>query len=49
MILGVCAWLGEKLGWNVLFLRIAFAVAILFYGAGLGLYLILWLVKVFSK
>ncbi|HHP7242813.1 MAG TPA: PspC domain-containing protein [Cyclobacteriaceae bacterium] len=49
MILGVCEWLSGKLGWNVLYLRIAFAVSVLFFGFGLGLYLILWLVKIFSK
>lgn len=49
MILGVCTWLSNKLGWNVTFIRIAFMIAFLFYGAGLGLYLILWLVKMFSK
>jgi len=34
MILGVSKWLGDKLGWNVTFIRIAFVVATLFYGAG---------------
>lgn len=49
MILGVCQWLSEKLGWDVRLLRVGFAVAVLFFGAGLGLYLILWVVKMFSK
>ena len=49
MILGVSEWLSGKLGWKVLHIRIAFVVALLFFGAGLGLYLILWLVKKFSK
>jgi len=49
MILGVSEWLGGKLGWNVSHIRIAFVVSVLFFGFGLGLYLILWLVKVFSK
>jgi len=49
MILGVSAWLSQKLGWDVTFIRIAFVIALLFFGTGLGLYLILWLVKLFSK
>ncbi|THD66518.1 PspC domain-containing protein [Robertkochia marina] len=49
MILGVSEWLSQKLGWNVKHIRIAFVIAFLFFGTGLGLYLILWIVKMFSK
>lgn len=49
MILGVCSWLNEKLGWGTTVLRVAFAVAALAFGAGIGLYLILWIVKLLSK
>ncbi|TLX74714.1 PspC domain-containing protein [Labilibacter sediminis] len=49
MILGVSEWLSDKLGWNANYIRIAFVVGVLFFGVGLGLYLILWLVKMFSK
>ncbi len=49
MILGVSEWLSGKLGWNVSHIRIAFVVSVLLFGFGLGLYLILWLVKIFSK
>ncbi|MEQ8478561.1 PspC domain-containing protein [Fulvivirga sp.] len=49
MILGVSKWLSSKLGWDVAFIRIAFVVTVLFFGFGIGLYLILWLVKIFSK
>ena len=49
MILGVSEWLSGKLGWNVTTIRIAFVVGVLIFGAGLGLYLILWIVKMFSK
>ena len=49
MILGVSEWLSNKLGWNTTYIRIAFVVGVLFFGIGLGLYLILWLVKMFSK
>lgn len=49
MILGVSGWLSEKLGWSVSFIRIAFVILVLVFGVGLGLYLILWLVKILSK
>ena len=49
MILGVSEWLSGELGWNVSYIRIAFVVSVLLFGAGIGLYLILWLVKIFSK
>jgi phage shock protein PspC (stress-responsive transcriptional regulator) len=49
MILGVSEWLSHKLGWDVTFIRIAFVIAVLLFGTGLGLYFILWLVKIFSK
>ena len=49
MILGVSGWLGEKLGWSEKNVRIAFVLAFLFAGVGIGLYLILWIVKVLSK
>jgi phage shock protein PspC (stress-responsive transcriptional regulator) len=49
MILGVSGWLSEKLGWKVSLIRIAFVVGVLFFGLGLGLYLILWVVKMFSN
>ncbi|QNR23591.1 PspC domain-containing protein [Croceimicrobium hydrocarbonivorans] len=48
MVLGVAEWLSFKLGWDVSIIRIAFVIAFIFYGTGLGLYLILWLVKQFS-
>jgi phage shock protein PspC (stress-responsive transcriptional regulator) len=49
MILGVSEWLSQKLGWDVKIIRIAFVVSVIFFGAGLGLYLILWVVKMLSK
>ena len=49
MILGVSDWLSGKLGWKAQNIRIAFVVAVLLAGFGIGLYLILWLVKMFSK
>ncbi len=49
MILGVCEWLSGKLGWKTSNIRIAFVVGVLLAGVGIGLYLILWLVKMFSK
>ncbi len=49
MILGVSEWLSGKLEWKASHIRIAFVVSVLFFGVGLGLYLILWVVKMFSK
>jgi phage shock protein PspC (stress-responsive transcriptional regulator) len=49
MILGVCAWLSKQLNIDATILRIIFVIAVLGYGAGLGIYLILWLVKALSK
>ena len=49
MILGVSEWLSGKLGWNVTHIRIAFVVAVLAFGTGLGLYLVLWIVKMLSR
>jgi phage shock protein PspC (stress-responsive transcriptional regulator) len=49
MILGVSEWLSGKLGWKTSHIRIAFVVSVLVFGAGIGLYLILWLVKILSK
>lgn len=49
MILGVSEWLSGKLGWKTSHIRIAFVAAVLLAGTGIGLYLILWIVKMFSK
>lgn len=49
MILGVSGWLGDKLNIKESAIRIGFVVAFFVFGVGIGLYLILWLVKVLSK
>jgi len=49
MILGVCEWFGDRLNVSPGALRIAFVIAALFFGTGIGLYLILWVVKLFSN
>ncbi len=49
MILGVSAWLGNKIGLTEKQVRLLFVLAALFAGSGVGLYLILWLVKVFTE
>lgn len=49
MILGVSAWLGEKLGIKESNVRIGFVLSVLLFGFGIGLYLILWIVKLLSK
>jgi len=49
MILGVCQWLSGKLNIDVTVIRIIFVVLLLIFGTGILLYLVLWLVKTFSK
>jgi phage shock protein PspC (stress-responsive transcriptional regulator) len=48
MILGVSAWLERKTGFSATLIRIIFVVSVIFFGAGVGLYLILWLIKILS-
>ncbi len=49
MILGVSGWFGEKIGLTEKQTRLGFVLAALLGGFGVGLYLILWIVKMFSK
>ena len=49
MILGVATWLEQKTGISATVIRIAFVVSVLIFGAGIGIYLILWLIKILSK
>ena len=46
MILGVSEWLSGKIGLTTQQVRIGFLLAVLLLGAGIGLYIILWLVKI---
>ena len=49
MILGVSGWAGKKFGFKESHVRIAFVLGFLLFGIGLGLYVILWIVKLLSK
>ena len=49
MILGVCDWLSTKTQFSAKEIRIFFVITVLLAGFGVGLYLILWLVKLLSK
>jgi phage shock protein PspC (stress-responsive transcriptional regulator) len=49
MILGVCEWLSTKIGVEAKNIRIFFVLTLLLAGFGIGLYLVLLLVKVLSK
>jgi len=49
MILGVSGWLGKKIGMKEKTVRILFVISFLLFGVGLGIYLILWIVKLLSK
>lgn len=49
MIFGVCGWLASKTGWKETHIRIGFIVSTLFMGVGITIYLVLLIVKLFSK
>ena len=49
MILGVSGWLADKIGLEEKQVRLLFLLALLFFGAGVGFYLTLWLVKILTK
>lgn len=49
MIFGVCGWLAGKTGWKESYIRIGFVVGALVFGVGLTIYLVLLIVKLFSK
>ena len=49
MILGVSEWLGKQIGMKTQHVRIAFLLAVILAGVGVGLYLILWIVKILKK
>jgi len=49
MILGVSGWLGKKVGLKESYVRIGFVISVLFFGVGIGIYLILWIIKLLSK
>ena len=49
MILGVSDWLSPKINVEAKYIRIIFLVAALFAGTGVGVYLILWIVKLLSR
>ncbi|MFT4736618.1 MAG: phage shock protein PspC (stress-responsive transcriptional regulator) [Cyclobacteriaceae bacterium] len=49
MILGVSGWLGKKIGMKEGTVRIIFVIAALCFGVGIGLYLLLWIIKLLSK
>ena len=48
MILGVSGWLGKKIGMKEGTVRILFVLSVLLFGVGIGIYLILWIVKMLS-
>lgn len=39
---GVCGGLSQQIGISPIWLRLAFIIAAVFYGTGVGLYLLLW-------
>ena len=49
MILGVSEWLGKQIGVKTEHVRIGFLLAVVLAGVGVGLYLVLWIVKTLKK
>lgn len=49
MILGVCEWLSTRSNFTAQNIRIFFVLAFLLAGLGLGVYLVLWLIKILSN
>jgi phage shock protein PspC (stress-responsive transcriptional regulator) len=49
MILGIPEWLSPKINVETKYIRIDFALSVLFAGFGLRLYLILWIIKLLTK
>lgn len=49
MILGVCSKLSNIFNVDVRIFRAAFLIALLFYGTGLGAYLLLWIIFALSS
>ena len=49
IITGTCFWLAQKLDMDPTWVRVAFAAGVLLAGVGLGLYLVLWLVKILES
>lgn len=45
MILGVSGWLGSKIGMKDSTVRVIFVLSVLLAGAGVGIYLICWILK----
>jgi len=44
MIGGVCAGIAEYFDWDTTLVRAAYAISVLFFGVGLFLYIILWII-----
>lgn len=49
IIFGVCSWLANKFNFDTTVVRILFVMALFFLGTGIGLYFILWIVKVLEE
>ena len=44
VIAGVCSGIAQRFGWNVTAVRVLTAVAVIFFGLSLWVYIILWIV-----
>lgn len=49
IIFGVCSWLASKFNIDTTIIRVAFVVSFFMFGAGIGLYFILFIVKILEE
>lgn len=49
MVFGVCNWIANKFNFDATIVRIAFVLFTFFGGAGILLYLVLWIVKILEE
>lgn len=49
ILFGVCSWIANKLNFDVTIIRIAFVLFTILGGAGILLYLVLWIVKILEE
>lgn len=49
IIFGVCSWLASKLNIDATIIRVAFVIGVFMFGTGIGLYFILWIVKILEE
>ena len=49
IIFGVSSWIANKLNTDASLIRIAFIIGVFVFGTGIGIYLLLWIVKILEE